>query len=133
MNAKASAWVLFGALLLTWPLPMLGLEGTLIPVARFLQLALALSGLAIVEGTGGMVGLLVALLWAHVLVYAALLFAAGWLLRRVALERIPGARLRALVVGVAVAGLLGWSIVGRPYDTQFHHSKAHASLLEIYR
>ena len=88
---------------------------------------------AFVASVVGMVGLLVVLLWAHVLVYAALLFAAGWLLRRFALERIPGARLRALVVCVAVVGLLGWSIVGRPYDTQFHHSRAHASLLEIYR
>ena len=132
MSAKAAAWVLFVALLLVWPLPLLGLEGSFIPVARFLELALALSGLAIVEGTGGMVGLFLLLLWGHVLVYGGLLYVFVYLLRRLAFGRVSDAS-RALIVALAIAGLLAWSMLASPYDTQFHHSSAHASLLEIYR
>ena len=132
MSAKAAAWISYVALLVMWPLPMLGLEGSFVPVARFLELALALSGLAIVEGTGGMVGLFLLVLWGHVLVYAGLLYGVVSLLRRLVLDGMPGG-LRAVALVVFVAALLGWSTLGRPYDTQFHHSKAHASLLEIYR
>ena len=132
MSSKAAAWVLFVALLLTWPLPLLGLEGSFIPVARFLELALALSGLALVEGTGGMVGLFLLLLWGHVLVYAGLLYGVVVLLRRLALERVSR-RARAITLLVTVAALLAWSTLAPPYDTQFHHSEAHASLLEVYR
>ena len=132
MGSKPAAWLLFVALFFTWPLPLLGLEGSFIPVARFLELALALCGLAVVEGTGGMVGLFLLLLWGHVLIYAGLLLGGVWLLRRLALERISrGARWVAVVL--AVGGLLAWSMLSSPYDTQFHHSDAHASLLELYR
>lgn len=132
MSSKAAAWVLFVALILMWPLPLLGLEGSFVPVARFLELALALSGLAIIEGTGGMVGLFLLLLWGHVLVYTGLLYVVVRLLRRFAFDRLSAGSC-ALIVVLAVGGLLGWSGFGRPYDTQFHHSDAHASLFEVYR
>ena len=132
MSSKAAAWVLFVALILMWPLPLLGLEGSFVPVARFLELALALSVLAIIEGTGGMVGLFLLVLWGHVLVYAGLLYFVVRLLRRFAFDRLSGGAC-ALIVVLAVGGLFGWSAFGRPYDTQFHHSDAHASLFEVYR
>ncbi len=133
-SGSSSRRVVFGlwlVLLVAWPLPMLGLEGSYVPVGRYLQLAGGLSILAIVEDAEGMTGLFVMLLWTHVVLYGALLLAIAFLLNRL-IGRVAGAQRRmvALVVGLAV---VAWVWVAEPYDSQFHHSDAHASLLDLYR
>ncbi len=125
-------WALYLVLLLTWPLPLLGLGGSLVPVARYAQLAIALSHLILREGTGGMVGTLLVLFWAHVLVYGVLLFALVVLVEKGLLARISG-RLRPWIVAGLCAGLFVWFSLDAPYDSQFHHDDAHASLLVLYR
>jgi hypothetical protein len=125
-------WPLFLAVLLTWPVPLLGLEGSLVPVARFLQLAATLTVLIALEGVGGVIGLLLLLLWGHVLIYGSILFGVIWILDRYGLSRMR--RRVGLGITLAVtAALIGWGTFARPYDTIFHHSDAHASLMEIYR
>ena len=131
-GARVTRWTLFLALLWTWPFPLLGLEGMFAPTARFIQLASSLSVLVALEGTGGMVVSLLVLLWTHVLVYSLILFAATSMLVRYALTRFPD-RVRTGMTIAAVVALVGWATFGGPYDTMFHHSDAHASLLELYR
>ena len=125
-------WTLFAALLWTWPLPLFGLDGTLVPVVRFVQLAASLSALIALEGAGGMVGALFALLWGHVLVYGLILFGVASIFVSRVLSRFPD-RAGIWVAVAAVVALVSWASLAGPYDTMFHHSDAHASLLDLYR
>jgi hypothetical protein len=118
--------------LLIWPFPLLGLEGTTVPVLRYIQLATSLSVLIALEGAGGMVGALFALLSIHALVYGLVLFGAASILSRKVLSRLP-ARVGGWITLAAVIGLLAWASFVGPYDSTFHHSNAHASLLDLYR
>lgn len=132
MSLRGATGCLFIAMLVVVPLPLLGLEGSSVPVLRYVQLAAALSILAILEGTAGMVALFLGLLWGHALAFGLLLLLAAALLSRFVIGRLPEAR-RTWAVVAAVVVLLGWGAFGARYDTQFHHSDAHASLLEMYR
>ena len=86
-------------LICVWPLPLIGLEGSTIPVLRFVQLASWITVLIVLEGAGGMVGVLFALLWAHALVYGVLLYAIATVFERQLRSWLPGqAGNRVLVV-----------------------------------
>ena len=131
-RAGALRWALFIVLLGVWPFPLLGLDGSMIPVARFAQLAASLSVLIAIEGAGGMVGALAFLLWGHVLVYGLLLFGASTIIMKHGVSRLP-ARVGFWFSATTILGLLSWAYLAHPYDTAFHHSAAHASLLELYQ
>jgi hypothetical protein len=131
MTSKSAAWLLWAGLVFCWPLPLFGLEGSAVPVARYAQLASALSALAILEGTQGMVGLFLGLLWGHVVVYGLLLMLLVQLGVRFGLaSRTPSTR-RWLTLALIAVVVIAGSAIG--YDTQFHHSEAHASLWRLYR
>lgn len=132
MSSRAIRWTLFAGLVVAWPLPLVGLEGSFVPVLRFAELAGALSILVILEGAGGMVGAMLLLLWGHVLVYGLMLYGAASLLVRFGFSRLPP-RVAAVTVAATIAALVGWGLFGRLYDTPFHHDDAHASLLDLYR
>jgi hypothetical protein len=104
----------------------------MIPVARFAQLAASLSVLIAIEGAGGMVGALAFLLWGHVLVYGLLLFGATTIIIKHGVSRMPS-RVGFWFSVATILGLLSWGTLSHPYDTAFHHSDAHASLIELYR
>lgn len=125
-------WILFGALIWTWPFPLLGLDGTWVPVARFIQLAVSISVLILLEGAGGKVAAFFGLLWVHALIFGLVLFGVASILVRQTRRRLPDRIGAGLLLGIVIA-LFVWAIWGSPYDTQFHHSNAHASFLEIYR
>jgi hypothetical protein len=124
--------VLFLAAFFALPLPLLGLDGVSVPAARFVQLAGAIALLVSAEGTGGMVVGLGLLLGVHALVYTALLAGGGFALARFALPRIH-VRLRDHVTVITATLLIALGVYGDLYDTRFHHSSAHAKLLELYR
>jgi hypothetical protein len=132
IDARILRWILFVTLLVTWPLPLFGLDGTLVPVARFVQLASWLSVLIALEGAGGMVGSLFVLLWGHVLVYGLVLFVVASIFVGQVLSRFPN-RVRVWVASAAVVALVAWASLADPYDSMFHHSDPHASLLELYQ
>jgi hypothetical protein len=104
----------------------------MVPVARFVQLAALLSVLIAIEGAGGMVGALAFLLWGHVLVYGLLLLGATTIIIRRGVSRMPKP-VGFWFTTAAVIGLLVWAHFFDPYDTPFHHSNPHASLLDLYR
>jgi hypothetical protein len=130
-----TAWLrasLFLALVFVWPLPLVGLAGSLVPVARFAQLAASLTVFVAIEGLGGMAGTMLILLWSHVLVYGLMLYGVAWLIASQVLARLPE-RVAIGATLVAVLALVGWGTLAPPYDTLFHHSDAHASLAALYR
>jgi hypothetical protein len=131
-DVRVMRWLLFAALFATWPLPLFGLDGTLVPVLRFTQLATSLSILIALEGAGGMVGALSILLWAHVLIYGLILFVVASILVTTVLSRFAD-RLQGVVAIAAVIALVFWGSLADPYDTAFHHSNAHASLMDLYQ
>ncbi len=129
------AWtrnLMFLTLFCVWPLPLLGLEGSFVPAARFLQLGVSLVALILIEGSGGIVGLITGLMLGHAIVYGILLWIGASLLARFVFSRIDDV-VRPRVVIVVMAFFIAWGIFSRPYDTQFHHSHAHASLAELYQ
>ncbi len=132
MSAGAAAVALFAVAALTIPFPLLGLDGSFVPVARYAQLAAVLLVLIAREGAAGMVGLLAGLMAAHAVVYAAVLGGASWFAVRFVLSRTSSRSRVGLVIGVALL-LLALASFAPVYDTQFHHGSAHARLWELYR
>lgn len=132
LSTRSSIWLLWAALVVCWPLPLFGLEGSFVPAARYAQLASALSALALLEGTQGMVGIFLGLLWGHAVIYAALLLALAAAVVRLATGRLSASG-RAGVVAALVTCVLIWGGIVSQLDTQFHHSDAHASLWKLYR
>ena len=131
-TSRVMRWSFFLLLFGTFPFPLFGLEGLTVPAARFLQLAASLSVLVMLEDAGGMVGPLLALLWLHAVVYALILYASVIIVERWISPRLPAQGGRWLLTGMTLA-LVYWSSTGELYHTTFHHSDAHASLLELYR
>jgi len=132
VSRRVAAVLLFLGAFIALPLPLLGLAGVSVPVARFFQLAGALGWLIALEGSAGMVVPLMTLLLAHAVVYTALIAGAVWALSRFSLRRVPS-RLRDHLTVIAVTLLLALGVYAELYDTAFHHASAHAKLLELYR
>ena len=131
MSTRVAGWLLFVVAFVTVPLPMLGLAGSLVPPARYLELGSVVVALLVREGPGGVVPVIAALLLAHALVYG---LALALVTRFVAVPLL--ARLGAGARGVVALGLsLGLLVLVSTvhlYDSQFHHSQAHARLLALY-
>ena len=131
MSTRIAGWLVFVAAFVSLPLPMLGLAGSLVPAARYLELGTVLLVLLAREGAGGMVGVIAGLLLAHAAVYG---LALGLVTRLVAvplLARLPASARGAVALGVAV-GLLVVASTAHLYDSQFHDTSAHARLLDLY-
>ena len=132
MSPRSAAILLFVVALLVVPFPLFGLAGSLVPAARYLQLAAVMLALIAQEGAGGMVLPLAGLLVAHALFYSGCLAVLAWVLGRVVLSRLSGGARRTLV-WVAVIVMLVSASFAPLYDSQFHHASAHARLLDLYR
>lgn len=131
MSTRVAAWILFAAAFLSVPLPMLGLPGSLVPAARYLELGAVLVALLAREGPGGMVGVIAGLLLAHALVYGLALGLATRFVAAPLLARLQASARGAVALGLAL-GLLALASTAHLYDSQFHDTSAHARLLELY-
>ena len=129
MSPLATRRILWLALLLLLPLPMLSFDG-FIPVARYLLLGGVCIGMRIAEGPGGVVWQLTALFLAHAVVYALLLWAGAWLAAR-SLAALPS-RTRGLVVAIAVCLCTLWALAAEPYVTPFGR-EARTNLVGVLR
>ncbi len=127
MSPRAARRVLFLALLLLAPLPMLGFDAVA-PVARYLLLGAVCVGMRLVEGPGGVVWQLAALFFGHALAYAVLLWAGAWLVAR-ALAATGSTARGAVVVAAVVAATL-WALIAEPYVTPFGPA-ARANLVAV--
>jgi hypothetical protein len=132
VSPRFGATLVFLAAFVALPLPLLGLDGVVVPPARFAQLASVVAVLIALEGTGGMVMAFLALFGGHAVVYSALLGAAAWALARFVLPRLPH-RVRDHGVVILASLMLALGTYADLYETRFHHASAHATLLELYR
>ncbi len=127
MSPRAARRVLFLALLLLAPLPMLGFDAVA-PVARYLLLGAVCLGMRLVEGPGGVVWQLAALFFGHALAYGALLWAGAWLAARAL--AVLGSAARGAVVAIAVVAATLWALTAEPYLTPFGPA-ARANLVAV--
>ncbi len=128
MSLRSARWLLFLAIGLTAPLPMLGPFGAWVPPARYLLLTLATASVAVTEGAAGPVPGILALFGAHALVGFLLAGLLGWVVARFTRPLSPGAR-RLVVLGICGALLLG-AVAFEVYRTPFGRAPT-ANLLGV--
>jgi hypothetical protein len=129
---RVAGIALFVAALAALPLPMFGFDGSSVPAARYWQLGLVCLQIIAAEGGQGMVGAFAGLLLGHAVVYTTGIALAAAIVTRTLLRRVP-LRGRDHILVISVTLLIALGIFARLYATQFHHSSAHAQLLELYR
>lgn len=128
MSVRSARWLLFLAIGLTAPLPMLGPFDAWVPAARYLLLTLATASVAVTEGAAGPVPGILALFGAHALIALLLAGLLGWAVARLTRPLSSGAR-RIVVLGICGALLFG-AIAFEIYRTPFGRAPT-ANLLEV--
>jgi hypothetical protein len=104
MGPRAIRWLLFGALALALPFPMLGPFESCVPPVRYAMLLGAAGAVAVTEGMAGPVPLLLGLLALNLLASLAVAWLAAWATSR-ALGALGTAGSPARQRGVALAAL----------------------------
>ncbi len=130
MSRTRARRILFVAGLLLVPVPLFGLADAFVPTTRLAELALVVAVTIAAEGAGGVAALLFGLFAVHVLVWALALWCAAWLLSWT-LARLGPLALGRITVAAVLIGVIGASLF-RIYDTPFHATLPHATLLELY-
>jgi hypothetical protein len=117
MTIHTSRRILFGAIFLLAPAPLLVLTRAWMPPAGYLVLTVASASVALLEGGGGPVPMIVTMFAAHAAAYALLSWASAWLLARGLATLAPRARAIATLALVAVALVvgLGWDVYRTPF------------------
>lgn len=129
MKARAIFWLVFGALVLALPFPMLGPFESLVPPVRYAILLGAASAVALAEGAAGPVPGILMLLGVNLAVSLAAAGAAAWIASR-ALGALPSPALRAGLAWGAVGLGLALAASLPVYATGFGRSPT-ASLLGV--
>jgi hypothetical protein len=122
-RARRGRWVTFAALLAAMPVPIVVVGRGHLPVAALTELAVATFGVGLLERADGVVGLLGGLLLVQGLVWTV----AAWILAGLCWRVLGRATLALVVLGLATA------LVVPVYDSPFHASRAHQTLIEVYQ
>jgi len=117
MSVRQARWLLFLALALTVPTPMLLVFDALVPPIRYVILAAASLAVALAEGAAGPVPGIILLMAGHAVLYLLLAWLVAWLAARL-LRGLTPARRRTAVLG-AVGALLFFSLAFALYHTPF--------------
>jgi len=128
VSVRQARWLLFFALALTLPTPMLVAFDALVPPIRYVILAGAALSVALAEGAAGPVPGIILLLVAHAAVYLLLAWLGAWLAAHLLRPFSPRARGRT-AFGVVVL-LLFLSLAFALYRTPFGHART-ANLLGV--
>jgi hypothetical protein len=126
MSVVAVRRVLWIALVLALPAPILLLGPGFVPPAHLAQLGGAALAFGLAESLRGVVGLTALIFLGQALLYAAAL----WALARLVARRLGRARGAALALA---ALLVAAACVVPVYHTPYHARLPRATLLEIYR
>ena len=126
-RARLLVWI---ALLVAMPVPLVIVGHGRVPVGALMQLAGATVAVGVLERADGAVGVLAVVLLVQVMLWTVV----GWLVARVLVAALRGVAARALgratalllVAGLAVAVLLPI------YRSPFHSTRARQTLLEVY-
>lgn len=129
MSLRAIRWLLFGALALALPFPMLGPFDAFVPAVRYAILLAAAAAVAIAEGAAGPVPMILFLLALNVAASLAVAWVAAWIASRV-LGAVRSPTLRRGVVLAVVCGGLALASIFPIYDTPFGRAP-NGSLLGV--
>jgi hypothetical protein len=130
MNARRARLVVWIALLLAMPVPLVIVGHGRVPVGTLAQLSAATLGVAILERADGAVGILAAVLLAQVMLWSVV----TWLVARAVVWGLRGVAGRGsgmVVVALVTAGLVV-AVLLPIYRSPFHASRARQTLLEVY-
>ena len=130
MSERAARRLIWLLLVLVLPLPLLGIESALVPVARMLMLAGLCLGVIVLESANGVVGILLGLFGVQALVYGAGLWLASFALGR-GLGRLAPRRRAVLVALLTLAALAVASSLPL-YETPYRARSLHATWLEVF-
>lgn len=117
MTVRRARWLVFGALVLALPVPMLGPFDALVPPVRYAILLGAGSAVALAEGAAGPVPGILALLAFNLAVALAGAALLAWLAGLALAGLAP--RLRAGIALAAVVAMLLAATASEPYETGF--------------
>ena len=131
MSLRAIRWLLFGALVLALPFPMLGPFEALVPPVRYAVLLGAASMVALAEGAAGPVPLILGLLALNLGSSLAAAWVVAWAASRV-LGGVSSPALRAGLVVTAVCIGLSAAAFFSIYETTFGRAPT-ANLLGVLR
>jgi len=130
MSARQARLLVWIALLLAMPVPLVIVGHGRVPVGTLVQLSAATLGVAVLERADGAVGILAAVLLAQVMLWTVV----SWLVARVVVRALGGVAGRgagAATVALVTAGLVV-ALVLPIYRSPFHASRARQTLLEVY-
>jgi hypothetical protein len=117
MSVRTSRRLLFAAIFLLAPAPLLVLTRGWMPPATYLLLAGVSLSFALTEGAGGPVPLIVSMFAVHAVLYAVLAWGLAWLMALPLARLTPGAR-RGVTLGLVAIALviaLGWDVYRTPF------------------
>jgi hypothetical protein len=131
MSARRTRWLLWSALLVAMPVPLVLVGRGHLPVVALAELALATLAVGVIERSDGTVKILGALLVAQTLVWMV----AAWLLAGLIGRGLGfvAPRFRARVTLVLVVLGLAAALLSPLYRSPFHASRARQTLLEVYQ
>jgi hypothetical protein len=129
MSARAIRWLLFGALALALPFPMLGPFEAFVPAVRYAILLSAASAVAVAEGAAGPVPMILGLLALNVAASLAAAWVAAWIASRL-LGAVGSPTLRRRAVLAAICAGLALASILPVYHTPFGRAPT-ASLLGV--
>ena len=128
MSTRSTGWLLFAVLALALPFPAVGPFGGFVPAVHHVALFAATAAVAVVEGAGGPVKLILVLFSVHVVATLALCGLAAWLVARLSRPLPP--RTRAALALALCAALLAAALAFPIYDTPFGRAPT-ANLLGV--
>jgi hypothetical protein len=131
MSVRAIRWLLFGALSLALPFPMLGPFEAFVPAVRYAILLGAAAAVSMVEGVAGPVPLILGLLALNLAASLAVAWLAAWAASR-ALGALRSPALRRGLALVAVCAGLTLAATFPVYRTAFGRAPT-ANLLGVLR
>lgn len=131
MSTRAARWLLWLALVLMAPVPvMTGVVTAVVPAARILMLAGVCLLVVVLESANGVVGLFGLLLVVQAIAYLVLFFGvahvASRLLGRLSPRAVAAGALVLVVTGIALTAAFD------VYQTPFRAASARGSLFEIF-
>lgn len=131
MSGASFRWTLLIAALLIAPLPMAGVDTAWIPVGRMVLLASVTTVVTVVEGSGGVGPMMMALFWGQALLWTAVCWGFSWGFARVLSAARPGFRQRIAFVLIAI--LASIAVLDSIYTTPYSAIGARATLAQVYR
>ena len=130
MNARRTRLLVWSALLLAMPVPLVIVGHGRVPVGTLAQLSVATLGVAILERADGAVGILAAVLLAQVVLWSVVTWLVAQVLVR-GLRGVAGRGAGTVAVALVTAGLVV-AVLLPIYRSPFHASRARQTLFEVY-